>query len=331
MTTTSTTDTDTDTTHGLGGDYPTDWAEIIGQDKAKLQLMTAARSAKLRGVSMPHTLLVSGKPGIGKTSLALLAAGEMGAEVKVVSGKIVGAQARMLLAGMADGDCLIIDEMHQLVSGGKTNAEWLLHYLQDGVLIGPLGPETQPKVTVIGCTTDIGKLPMTVVSRFPVVPDLVDYTDAEAALIAGVQAKRAFLAPAPLPCTKNLAAIARAASNSPRLMRALLETLRDITLVSGGSTWNEEAQTYDLTQVLDWHGLTEDGLTALAQRYLVVLAEEFMGEPAGVAMMKERLQEPGGVESTERLLLDKGYIALTKRGRILTQHGMKRARKLRGL
>lgn len=116
------------------------------------------------------------------------------------------------------------------------------------------------------------------------------------------------------------------ACNNPRQIRILLENLRDIALCDDDA-WQPKVG-YSLGQVLDDHGLTEDGLTATAQRYLLILHDEWNGEPAGGAAMKERLREPGGLDYTERLLLEKGLIALTKRGRVLTQSGIKRAGEL---
>lgn len=309
-----------------GGDYPTDWDQFIGQRLAKLHLRNAAASAKIRGVPMDHILIADGRPGCGKTTLALLAAAERGSYVQVASGKIRLGEARMLLSDMADGDVLIIDEIHQLVHGGKVNGEWLLNYLQDGVLLGPLGPEEMPKVTIIGCSTDAGKLPLTIQERFPTKPSLVAYTAQEAALIAAGMAERIFAPPLPLPPLGNCQTVAEAASRSPRLIKALLITLRDVALTTDAANWTGEE--YSLDDALELMGLTLDGLDRTCQRYLHALLRDFRGEPAGLTALMERLQEPGGLQQTERLLIDKGLIVQTKAGRMLTQPGLRRAREL---
>lgn len=315
----------TNTTTQLGGDYPTSWSAFVGQETAKAQLMTAARSAKKRRVRMEHTLLSSGRPGIGKTSLALLCAQEMRATMHVATGSLGLGDARLIFANLDDGDVLFIDEIHQLVQGGKAKAEWLLHYLQDGVLVGPLGPEEQPAVTIIGATTDAGRLPETILDRFPVRPMLSGYTLEEAAKIAQGMAKRIFT-DLPVPSAANCREVALAASFNPRVIRSILSTVRDIALVHNAR--NLTGRDYDLTEALRWLGLTPDGLNDTMRRYLVVLLSDFNGEGAGQTALQDRLQEPGGLGYTERLLMDKGLIAKSKAGRVLTQEGIRRAKEL---
>jgi Holliday junction DNA helicase RuvB len=306
---------------------PADWDDFIGQPRAKAQLRAAAAYARLRGVPMRHVLLDSGTPGIGKTSLALLAAQECGAQqVKMISGRVKANQARVLLAGMADGDVLFIDEIHTLVAGGKADAEWLLNFLQDGCIVGPRGAEKQPRVTVIAATTDAGRLPETILSRFPIRPGLDDYTADEGAQIAKVLSRTLIDPPLPLPSPENLAAIARAAHNNPRLMSAIICNVRDVCCATEGQSYNEPH--YDLGQALEWLGLTEDGLTNLACRYLKALYVDFNGEPVGAGAMQDMLREPGGVHHTEGLLLDMGLIVKTRQGRLLTQLGISRIRTL---
>lgn len=313
------------TTHGLGGDYPTDWESFIGQDQAKQQLLTAVRSAKIRGAVLGHTLLASGKPGIGKTSLALLVAGELGREVKVISGKIPPNQARIALSGLEDGDVLIYDEIHMAVSGGQANAEWLLHYLQDGVIMGPTGPEEQPQLTVIGCTTEPGRLPKAIIERFTFKPPLEHYSRDEAGQIGLTFVSRMFSDELPIPSTENMLAIADAANCNPRMIKAILTNLRDIALTT--DMGNHDGGQYDVTQALDWLGLTEDGLDLTCRRYLVALLTDFQGG-AGMKALQERLQEPGGLGHVESVLIEKGLIAQTKSGRTLTGPGIKRAKLL---
>jgi Holliday junction resolvasome RuvABC ATP-dependent DNA helicase subunit len=227
---------------------------------------------------------------------------------------------------MADGDVLIIDEIHQLVAGGKTSAEWLLHYLQDGVIVGPRGPEEVPSVTIIGCTTDVGKLPKTVRERFLLQPQLVPYTDEEAVDIVGKLAERIFCEPLPLPRRHDLEAIAVAASKNSRVAKQILTAVRDIALATDGENWHGKSKSYDLTEPLEWLGLSPDGLTRPARRILASMVSDFNGEPAGAAALRETLGEPGGLEYHESLLLEKGLIARTKAGRVLLPAGIRRAR-----
>lgn len=300
--------------------YPQQWSEYIGQEKAKRQLRLAAASAKARGVSMPHVLLACGLHGIGKTALAGLVAREMGTQVKVITGQTSVDKMRKLLVGMADGDVIFYDEIHQAVKGGAAKGEWMLHYLQDGVLLGPLGPMDVPAVTIIGATTEIGKLPPTIISRF-LIPPLAGYQLGEAALIAERMTSGIFTSCGlPLPCWEVLVAVARAGNCNPRAMRHILSTVRDIAVVEGHA--NDAG--YDLAMTLDMLEVTEDGLNLTMRRYLTVLHGSFDGA-AGASTLASVMSEPGGLAEAERVLQQKGLITLTPRGRLLTDAGVRRA------
>lgn len=312
--------------HGLTSTYyPDEWDDFIGQDTAKRTLQVKIASAKERGEPLSHVLLASGTPGVGKTTLGLLVASTLDTRMKMVSGKMSANEARITLSAMRDGDVLFIDEVHQLVKGGKSNAEWLLHLLQDGVLMGPRGPEPQPKVTVIGATTDAGRLPETVLSRFPIKPVLEPYTLDEAAMIAAGMARTMLSREAPWPSHEDFEAIATAANHNPRIMSSIIQNMRDLVTVDPEAA--HDGLNYDLTEPLKWLGLTMDGLDDTAQRYLVTLMQDFEGQ-AGGRSMQDRLQEPGGVDAVERVLMGKGYIVKTRQGRTLTADGITRAQEL---
>ena len=121
-------------------------------------------------------------------------------------------------------------------------------------------------------------------------------------------AEKILLRSLPWPDLELLRDVARAGSNNPRTIGGILAALRDLCLVNGP---------YDLDEALTWLGLSEDGLTATAREYLRVLLTEFGGQ-AGERAMVDRLQKPGGLGHTERNLMDKGYIAKRKTGRVLT-------------
>lgn len=309
----------------LGGDYPTSWDDVFGQEKAKTELIEAAQAARALQVPMDHTLIISGSPGVGKTTLALLTAEETGGRLTVATGKIKPGQARILLSGMRDGDVLFIDEIHSMVAGGGSQSEWLLNFLHDGVLMGPRGMEEMPKVTVLAATTDPGRLKETLLERFAIV-ELEPYTDEQADQIAAGMAKRVLLPPLPLPSKENCARVARAASNNPRLMRTIWRKIRNTAIVNKGNNW--DGQHYDVDATLDRMGLTPDGLNLTARRYLLALLETFAGEPAGAGAMQDVLREPGGLHYVERLLMDKDLVTKTKQGRCLTTAGVRRARQL---
>jgi Holliday junction DNA helicase RuvB len=317
-------------TAGMGSVYPRSWDAYIGQPIAKNQMIEACVSAQMEGIPLQHTLIASGVPGIGKTALALLAADAMKCSVRVVAQQIKATEARMIFSDLQDGDILIIEEIHQLVKNSKRDSEWLLHYLQDGCLIGPLGIEEVPKVTVIGTTTDAGLLPQPVLDRFGLQPTLVDYTRDEAALICAGFFKTIWgesKVSVPPPSVANAYEIADAASGNPRVMRHMAKSLHIKGMVNPDLF---DGENYDLAPMLADRGFTPDGLSDMAQRYLLCLLETFRGQPAGESAIKQRMREPGGVTHVETLLERKGLVSFTKQGRLLTMAGVKRAKELRG-
>lgn len=317
----------------LGGDYPSDWGGFVGQEGAKRQLRVMAAAAGRRGCPMEPVLLASATAGIGKTSLALLVAGEIGraagraTQLKVDSGAIRVDQARIILGALNDGDVWFVDEAHRLADGGAKNADWMLHLLADGVIFGPLGPEPAPKITVIAATTDAGKLPGPLLDRFVVRPTLTSYSDQEGRAIAMKLSER-MLAPDGLPPVDAATAtkLARAAGNRPRAIAKLLANLRALAVAD--ETDHDPSGRYDVTEALAWAGLDEDGLSAAGRGYLQLLAGPLAGRPAGKDQLAERLGLVGSeLTDLERSLMEAGLVERTQRGRVLTRDGIVRARR----
>jgi Holliday junction DNA helicase RuvB len=310
----------------LEGPYPKSFDEFIGQEVARCQIQAAIEAAEVMGKPMDHMLLASGYPGVGKTALARLTAHALGTGMVELSGLVSDKDAVKALKSMVDGDVLFIDEIHRLVGFGKSRAEWLLTLLQDGELHMPTGVVTAPKITVIAATTDKEKLPQTILDRFTVQPILEQYSTAEGAQIALFQAKRlGFGVPRlPLPIKDQwLTEVAQAARNNPRRIGQVLTTVRDVALSSKLSNLSDEG--YDLTKALLWLGLTPDGITRGGQDYLIGLLA--YGGTAGVSTIKALLNEEQLVH-TERDLIQEGYVEVTPRGRVLTDYGEDRARRL---
>jgi len=312
----------------LAGEYPGSWDDFIGQEAAKRLLKVKAAAARMSGQRLDHVLLESPHPGIGKTSLALLIGAEMDVQVSLISAPVKAHEARVLFSAMEEGSICLYDEIHLVAQGGQHNASWLLHYLENGILLGPRGVERNvPQVTVIGTTTDAGRLPQPVIDRFAIRPPLSAYNELEGTLIASRLAQRILgrvgLEPA---SDETCARIARAASNRPRLMRDLLGSVRDLAIVG---ELEFAAGEYDLTEPLVWAGLTEDGLTKSAQDLLLFLYTDMGGAPAGEKLIRERLGLYGTtLTDTEGLLTERDLMINTKAGRMLTQDGIRRARAL---
>jgi Holliday junction resolvasome RuvABC ATP-dependent DNA helicase subunit len=120
-----------------GTDYPRRWEDYIGQEGAKNFLRASAASARFRKTKMDHVLIASGTGGIGKSALVRLIAQEMDAGLLEIQGAVDVSEAIRQISSMKDGDILFYDEIHQAISAGRAKAEWLLSYLQDGVIVTP--------------------------------------------------------------------------------------------------------------------------------------------------------------------------------------------------
>lgn len=309
-----------------GTDYPREWKDFIGQDEAKHFLMASIASARIRKTRLDHTLIATGAHGVGKSALARLVAKELDVGMVEVQGVLEVTDALRIFSAMKDGDILFWDEIHLAISRGKSKAEWLLPLLQDGVIVTPQGVTVVPDITVIGATTDVQKLPETIISRFVIKPVLDSYTAEQADAIVQVSARSLFGAcDLPLPNGYTREVIATAANRNPRAIMQLLKILRDSAL-SGNASYGESG-TYSTDAVFRWSGLTPDGLDRLAQEYLMVLYMQ-PGFKAGEKTIAQALGEPTPPRHTEKLLIQKGLIRVCSSGRELTGDGSDRTGEL---
>lgn len=305
-------------------EYPRRWSEYIGQETAKAELQVAAKSARIRKEPLDHVLIAHPTAGIGKTALAMLLAREMRTQVRVMSGAVSRDEARIVLAEMNDRDVLFYDEFHQVMDNGKRQAEaWLLTYLQDALIPGPLGMEEYPRVTLVAATTEAACIPKTIRSRFTYLPVLTEYTDEQAAKIAVVLSKK-LLTDMPTLRMPDALLLAAAAHNNPRAIKQLLKRLRDMVVTDMLPCRDGR---YDIAGLLAFQGITPDGLDRPTQVYLTTLADEFAGH-AGAKALQDRLQYPGGLAEIEQVLMDKGLVARTRTGRTLTKAGILRTKEL---
>lgn len=296
---------------GTATDYPRDWAEFVGQDEAKEQLRASILSSRARGTRLDHTLLGSGLHGVGKTTLAYLIAYQMGVGITPISGPVTVDEARTLLLNMEDGDILFWDEFHSAVTGSKGRANWTLPFLTDGVLLTAQGAEKVPNVTIIAATTDAGRLPQTILSRFMVVPRLTAYSEPEAVCIVDKLSERMGV---PVQ-DDELLPIAKAASHNPRDMRKILTAVRDVAYTPSGYTFDK---------ALRWAGFSHDGLDQVARDMMMLLLDA-KDCTMGLDTLSAHLNEPGPLRHSEQLLLQKGYLTIVGRGRKLTDEGILRA------
>jgi Holliday junction resolvasome RuvABC ATP-dependent DNA helicase subunit len=298
-----------------GVDYPRDWSGFTGQEQAKAQLRAQVASSLSRNARMEHTLLETGLHGVGKTTLATLMTYKRGVGFQQTTGPLSVDEARSLLLAMKDHDVLFIDEAHKLVEGNRTRADWLLPFMTEGMLYTARGAEKMPDVTLVAATTDVGRLPLTLISRFMCRPRFVAYSEAEAEqIVAGLAVRMG------IDAEVDYARIARAANRNPRDARMILTQVRELAFAYPD-------QSVDLDTAFEWAGLSADGLGRVARDMLLVLlgSSDFT---ASIDTIGAQLGEPGPLKHHEQALLQHGLIEITGRGRKLTEDGVQRAARL---
>lgn len=305
--------------HELEG--PQSWDSFIGQDRVKVQLRVHIDSAVRRGKALDHVLLASGMPGVGKTTLAHLIAKEMDAFLMKLVPPFHKDTLVEAASELRDGDVLFIDEIHKMADNGPQMAELLLHALEEGRMYTDDGAVQLADITIIGATTDAGKLPETILDRFVIKPHFEPYTVWDLSLITAQFTGR-YAAPID---DEVIIAIAGACRGVPRVARELVMAGRDLSIHYERSCTPRE--------LFEFKQMDPDGMTVAHHRYLLALYRNFGRKSghgveyiAGEASLRKVLRETkGGLENLERFLLEQGLIDQTPSGRRLTEEGIRRA------
>ncbi|MBE2279466.1 MAG: Holliday junction branch migration DNA helicase RuvB [Ignavibacteriaceae bacterium] len=298
---------------------PARFSDFIGQAKVTENLKVFISAAKKRKEALDHVLL-TGPPGLGKTTLANIVASEMGVPIKITSGPVLEKPGDLagILTGLEEKSVLFIDEIHRM---SAVVEEYLYSAMEDykiDIMIdsGPNARTVQiglPKFTLVGATTRAGLLTAPLRDRFGIKFRL-DYYDAQ--LLQRIIERSANLLETKITPVAALE-IARRSRGTPRIANRLLRRTRDF---ADYDNLNEIG--IDIAKkALDALDVDEYGLDEMDKEILMTIIDKFQGGPVGLTTIAVSVSEDKGTleEVYEPFLIQQGFLQRTPRGRIATE------------
>lgn len=297
---------------------PSSLGEFVGQHKVIQNLSVFIKAARKRDEALDHVIL-SGPPGLGKTTLAYIIGREMGVQVKPTTGPVLDKPGDLagLLTNLDKGDVLFIDEIHRL---NPIVEEYLYSAMEDFKLdividSGPNARSVQIDLnhfTLVGATTRKGLLTAPLRARFGIDMRL-DYYDTE--LLQRIALRTAQILNFGI-TEKGAFEIARRSRGTPRIVNKLLRRTRDFAQVDGLDTIDDKIA----DKALNALDVDQNGLDEMDVRILKAIVENYQGGPVGLGTLAVAVSEEKGTieEVYEPFLIKEGFLQRTPKGRVAT-------------
>lgn len=303
---------------------PTGFEEFYGQKKIVDNLKIFIAAAKKRGESLDHVLL-TGPPGLGKTTLSFIIAREMRSDIKITSGPVLDKPADLagILTNLKEGDVLFIDEIHRM---NAVVEEYLYSAMEDfrlDIMIdsGPSARSIQlalPRFTLVGATTRAGLLTAPLRARFGI-NNRLDYYNSD--ILFEIIVRSAHILRIEID-KEGAVEIAKRSRGTPRIANRLLKRCRDFAEADATLSRHKGIITKEVAHhALKALEVDEHGLDEMDKRLLRVILEKYNGGPVGVSTLAVAVGEEAGTieEVYEPYLIQEGFIQRTPRGREATK------------